>query len=154
MSYSSALKWFVAISLPLTLAWKLSVKVDNADYLENNLLAFLMHQDFAAVATGEMMDSFPIIVAKRGACQMRVMKASYYGADRDTIKSLVAAPDRLLFVYRGSVYAEQPVWLIVADQFWMRSLRSLGLADHEPPVLAVAAAAPCEADRLPWAQLK
>jgi hypothetical protein len=99
------------------------------------------------------MDGLPVLVARRGDCGMQVMKASYYGADRDTIRALEGDGDNALFLYRGRIYAEQPVLFIVADQILMRLLRRLGLVPHEPPVLAVVANRSCAAETLPWSQL-
>jgi hypothetical protein len=153
VSSSAALKLFLAVALPLTLAWKASVRADDASYLEGDIAAFLADQKFEATASQSYVDHFPIILAERPGCRLAIMKASYYGADRDTVRSLTPPAWHLIFVYRGAVYAEQPVWLIVADQIWARFLHSLRLVEHAPPVLAVAAAAECQAESLPWQRL-
>ncbi len=144
----------MAIVLPLTLAWKLAARADDTGYLQGNIIGFLARHNIEADATDDVIDNFPVIRASNGACRMQIMKASYYGADRDTVRDLMAAGDSLTFVYRGKVYAEQPIWSIVSDQIWMRLLLSMGLADHLPQVLAVAAPVHCNVDKLPWEQLK
>lgn len=154
MTFSPALKWIILVLLPLTLAWKLTVKVDSDDHLADDITAFLTRHEFHAVAIEDTIDGFPIISMSNGACQMRVIEASYDGADRDMIRKLVAANDRLIFIYRGKVYREQPILLTVSDHIWTRSLRKIGLMDHDPHVLAVVAPAECDADRLPWQQLQ
>jgi hypothetical protein len=139
--------------LALTVAWKLTVRADATDYLEGDLEAFLHRQSFAVTQADFAMDGMPVLIARGGDCRMQVMKASYYGADRDMIRALETDGDRALFLYRGRVYAEQPVTFIVADQILMRLLRRLGLVAHEPPVLAVVASPSCAADALPWSRL-
>lgn len=151
VSCSHALKWLIAIVLPLTLAWKLTVKVDNNDHLEDDIIAFLTRQGFHAVRVDDM--DFRAIQAVNGTCRMRAVIASYYGAHRDMIRKLVSSEDNLIFVHRGRVYREQPIMLTVSAELWARSLRQMGLTDRHVPVLAVVAPRQCDVDRLPWEQL-
>ena len=148
-----ALRLGFALLLVATIAWKLSIKADPPSYAEQSLRNFLGREKFEVAETDQTMDNLPVLRAKSGACEMQVMKASYYGADRDSIRGLLGPGDTQFFVYRGRVYADQPIWMIVSDQIVMRLFRRLGLVDHEPPVIAVVAASACAADRLPWDQL-
>ncbi len=154
MRYPSAAKALLAVALVVTVAWKLAARADDTSYLEPALLAFLDGQGFAAGTSTDRVDVFPVIHATRGGCRLELSQVSYDGADRDLVRSLTPAGDRARFIYRGRVYTEQPVRYIVADQIWMRLLRSLGLSDHDPPVLAVMASAGCDVNRLPWPELK
>ena len=151
---SPGLRWFLAVALVVTLAWKVAARPADDGYLQPEILAFLAGQHFMAVASDDTVDEFPVIRATRGSCRMQVMRASYYGADRDVVRSLATAGDEVAFIYRGRVTAQQPVWFIVADQIRWRLLRSLGLSDHDPPVLAVVASPECAAGRLPWDRIK
>jgi len=148
---SAALKWFIAVALPLTLASKLTVKADNNDRLEDDVIAFLTRQGFHAVTTEDI--GFRGIQAVNGTCQMRVVIASYDGTHRDMMRDLVTADDNLIFIHHGKVYQEQPILLTVSAELWARSLRQMGLTDRHAPVLAVVAPRQCDADRLPWEQL-
>lgn len=150
----TALKWFLAVALVVTLTWKVAARADDESYLQPEILAFLAEQHFAATVTDDTVDTAPIIRATRGSCRMLVMRPSYYGADRDLVRSFAAARDTVAFVYRGRVYVRQPVRFIVADQIRWRLLRSIGASDHDPPVLAVVASADCAAGRLPWGRIK
>jgi hypothetical protein len=152
VSFSSALKVLLAVLLPLTLVWKLTVKPENSDQPEADIVAFLARQGFHAVVAEDMI--LPGIRAVNGTCRMRIMMPSYYGADRDLTRSLVAADESLVFVHQGRVYQEQPIVQTVWAELWTRSLRKLGLIDHHLPVLAVVAQRQCEAARLPWHQLR
>lgn len=152
MSFSPALKLLLAVLLPLTLFWKLTVKADNTDHPEDDVIAFLARQGFHDVVTEDL--NFHGIRAVNGTCHMRIMMPSYFGADRDIIRDLVAADETLTFVHQGRVYRELPILLTVSAELWARALRKMGLAGGHMPVLAVAAQRQCEADRMPWDQLR
>jgi hypothetical protein len=152
VSFSPALKLLLAVFLPLTLFWKLTVKADNDDRPKEDVIAFLARQGFHEIVT-EGLD-FRGIQAVNGACHMRIVMPSYYGADRDMIRNLVTADDTLIFVHRGRVYQEQPILLTVSAELWTRALRKMGFADHHTPVLAVVAKRRCDGDRLPWEELQ
>jgi hypothetical protein len=152
VSFSPALKLLLAVFLPLTLFWKLTVKADNSDHPEDDVVAFLARQGFHEIVTEDL--HFRGIQAVNGACHMRIIMPSYYGADRDIIRDLVAADETLMFVHDGRVYREQPILLKVPAEIWRRALRKMGLAGRQMPVLAVVAQRQCEADRLPWDQLQ
>jgi hypothetical protein len=152
VSFSPALKLFLAVFLPLTLFWKLTVKADNSDHPEDDVIAFLARQGFHEVVTEDL--NFRGIRAVNGTCHMRIIMPSYYGADRDIIRDLVTADETLMFVHQGRVYQEQPILLTLSAELWARALRKMGLAGRHMSVLAVVAQRQCEADRLPWDQLQ
>lgn len=152
MSFSPALKLLLAVLLPLTLFWKLTVKADNTDHPEDDVIAFLARQGFHDVVTEDL--NFHGIRAVNGTCHMRIIMPSYYGADRDVIRDLVAPDETLTFVHEGRVYREQPILLTASAAIWARALGKMGLAGRHMPVLAVVAQRQCEADRLPWDQLQ
>jgi hypothetical protein len=151
VSFSPTLKLLLAVFLPLTLFWKLTVKANNDDRPEDEVIALLARQGFHEIVTEGL--NFRGIQAANGACHMRVVIPSYYGADRDMIRNLVTVDDTLIFVHRGRVYQEQPILLTVSTELWAHALRKMGLADHHTPALAVVAQRQCDADRLPWEEL-
>jgi hypothetical protein len=150
VSFSPILKWLIAIFLPLTLAWKLSVKADGNDHLEEDVIAFLTSQEFKAAKDTNSR----IILAVNGSCRMHVMVVFNNGADRDMMRSLVGSDENLIFVHQGKVYQEQPILLGVSTELWVRVLRKMGLTDRREFVLAVVTQRQCDADRLPWDQLQ
>ena len=152
MSFSPALKLLLAVFLPLTLFWKLTVKADNRDHPEDDVIAFLARQGFHEVVTEDL--NFRGIRAVNGTCHMRIIMPSYYGAHRDIIRDLITADETLMFVHEGRVYREQPILLTVSAELWARALRKMGLAGRHMSVLAVVAQRQFEADRLPWDQLQ
>jgi hypothetical protein len=152
VSWSPALKWLIAILLPLTLAWKLNVNAANNDHLEDDVVTFLTRMGFHVV--GVENTDFRRILAVKGSCRMRVMIALNDGEDRDLMRSLVTADESLIFVHQGKVYREQPILLTVSAELWARPLRKIGFSVRRGFVLAVVAQRQCDAERLPWDQLQ
>jgi hypothetical protein len=155
---SHALKWFVLLLLPLTLAWKLAVRPGDAPELgeeeaQRKVAEFLVRQHFRVVVSGNMEEGRPAIYATAGACRMQIAKSPAIGSDRDMIRRYATAADRVFVVFHGAVYAEQPTWLTVSYSLWSRFRRELGLKTEASPVLAIVATSNCEAERLPWNEL-
>jgi hypothetical protein len=153
VNYSPAFKWLIALLLPLTLVWKVTAAPDASLELKDNLVEFLVHHQFEVVVLEESMDTMPVIRATTGTCGMLVMKISPDGWQRDLIRDRAQATDRVFFIFRGKVYADQPTWLTAAAGLWSRELRKLGLRSHITPVIAVIAPELCNAERLPWDEL-
>jgi len=157
VSFSPALKLLLAVLLPLTLFWKLTVKADHNDHPEDDIITFLARQGFHAAETEDITFQETSVIrgirAVNGTCSMRIMMPSYNGADRDIMRDLVTADDNLIFVHHGRVYQEQPIFLALSAELWGRALRKIGLAYRRTPVLAVVAQRQCDADRLPWDEL-
>jgi hypothetical protein len=158
VSFSPALKLLLAVFLPLTLFWKLTVQADNSDHAEDDVMTFLARHGFHAAATEDITFRGTWVVrgirAVNSACSMRIMMPSYYGADRDIMRDLVTADDNLIYVHHGRVYQEQPILLTLSAELWGRALRKIGVAYRHIPVLAVVAQHQCDADRLPWDELQ
>ena len=150
MSYSPALRWFIALLLPLTLAWKLTVGLDDSNELKNRIVDFLVQHQFDVVVTEEVVEGMPTIRAASEACRMLISKTTPSGWRRHMISELATATDRIFIVFRGRVYTEQPTWLTLVIHLWSRFLRKLGLVRNTTPVIAVIARALCDAESLPW----
>lgn len=150
MKYSAALKWGLALLLPLTLVWKVSVPIDNFDDVANNIVAFLARHNFEVQLTAESTDYMPIIRASAEGCRLFVAKSSAYGWNRDIIRDLATGTDTIFFVFRGRVYRQQPTWITVAYYHWSRLQRVMRLIRHSMPVLAIVEERNCNAEQLPW----
>jgi hypothetical protein len=153
VSYSPALKWFIALLLPLTLAWKSTVGLESSSDLKNEIVEFLIQHQFKVLVTEELVEDMPTVRATREACRMLILKTSPMGWRQDMIENQAAATERVFIVFRGRVYTEQPTWLTLVAHLWSRMLRELGLVRHTIPVIAVVATAHCDAERLPWNEL-
>jgi len=155
------LRWFaLAIVVLLSLGWKVAVSHDaynkglekkEADG-QRKITEFLFRQHFTAVSEKATID-LPVIRATAGACQMRVIEVSYDGSDLDRSRGYASSIDTVFVVFGGRSYADQPTFLTVADSFWARFRRQLGLRAEATPVLFVIAKKSCEAERLPWHEL-
>jgi hypothetical protein len=151
MKHSPAFKWFMVILLPLTISWKVAVKPENPVETKDAIVEFFTKQQFEVTVTDESMEYMAIIEASLGSCHLRVARVSPLGHEADLIHQARAASDRTFFVFRGTVYAQQPVRVTVASYLWFRFLRELGLVSRVPPVLAVISS--CDAELLPWRTL-
>jgi hypothetical protein len=154
VSYSPALRWFIALLLPLTLVWKLTVGLDDSNELKNRIVELLVQHQFDVVVTQEVVEDMPTIRATKDACRMFISKTPPSGWRQQMISELATATDRIFIVFRGRIYTEHPTWLTLVIHFWSRFLRKLGLVRNTTPVIAVVATAPCDAERFPWDELR
>ena len=160
MNSSPAFKWLVLLLLlPITLGVKLVVRPSaelgelSDKRIQLRVAEFLFRQHFTVVSSEKIEEGRPIIQASAGACRMVVAKSPAIGSDRDVIRRLATATDRVFAVYRGKVYVNQPTWLTVSDYLWARLQRELGLNAQAAPVLAVIAGLNCGAEQLSWNEL-
>ena len=160
MNSSPAFKWLVLLLLlPITLGVKLAVRPSaelgelSDKQIQLRVAEFLFRQHFTVVSSEKIEEGRPIIQASAGACRVVVAKSPAIGSDRDVIRRLATATDRVFAVYRGKVYVDQPTWLTVSDYLWARLQRELGLNAQAAPVLAVIAGLNCGAEQLSWNEL-
>jgi hypothetical protein len=153
VNFSRALKWSIAFLAPLTLAWKVAIPPYNPDDLTEELVEFFERKGFTVVVTDEVVNYVPIIHAATSSCRLVIARLTPDGSNRDLVRSAIGDADRRFVVFRGEVYAQQPVMRTVVYSLSSRFLRELGLARDITPVIAVGANSSCDPDRLPWAEL-
>ena len=153
MSSSGAFRWSIAAVLLLTIGWKTTIGPDDQNYLKEDLIRFLERNHFNVVVTDEMVNYTPIIRATTVSCHLQIARLTHDGSNQDLIRHLAAGTDRSFVVFRGTVYAQQPILWTVLNYLWSRFLRELGLIRQITPVIAVAANFSCDAERLPWGEL-
>jgi hypothetical protein len=153
VNFSRALRWSIAILVPLTLAWKIAIPPYNPDDLKGELVEFFERNGFDVVVTDELVNYVPIIHATTDSCHLLVASLTPDGSNRDLIRSLSGDTDRQFVVFRGEIYTQQPVFWTVVHYLSSRFLRELGLIRDITPVIAVGANSSCDADRLPWGEL-
>jgi hypothetical protein len=154
VKYSTALKWFLILALPLTLGLKLVVRPDRsvaseAD-VQQKVAEFFSRQHFTVDLTGEGQY---MLRASAGPCRILVSKSDPMAWDSARIRRNATDGDRVFVVFRGRTYEDQPTWLTVPYFFWSRFERELGLRGQAAPLLSVIATAGCGAERLPWSEL-
>lgn len=154
MSSYSAFRWCIATVLLLAIGWKIAVPFEDPNYLKEDLVRFLERNHFNVVVADEMAAAdMPIIRATRASCQLQVAKLIPDGSNRNLVRYLAIGTDRSFVVFRGEVYAQQPVPWTVLHYLWSRFLRELGLIRQITPVIDVAENLSCNAERLPWTEL-
>ena len=153
MKFSPALKWFLVLLLPLTLGWKLAVKPVDPSKIRTAVVEFLTQHDFNVLVSKGTLVDIHIVEANSGPCRLLVGNISPYGVDTELVQHLGTATDRRFFVFRGTVYSEQPVLLTIVNHLRFRFLHDLGLVSAIPSVLAVVSS--CDAtEQLPWNELR
>jgi hypothetical protein len=156
MSCSPAPKWLIAVLLPLTLGWKLTVHPDDPTELNDSLIEFFARHHFEVLVTEDGMGLWqsPVIQATASACRLLAGKISSDGDDWQLTQRLVAPTNHIFVVFRGRVYPAQPTSLTAFSELWSRFLRETGLARHQTSVIAVVASTTCAAEQLPWYELR
>ena len=154
MNSSSTFKWMLAIALVLSVAWKAAIRsgVENDD--KEHLVDFLKRNHFEVSPAEQIVNDVSMIRAQTASCSLKIVQLAPNGSNRDLFRSLAAGADRAFVVFRGKVYAQQPILWTVLDDFWVRHLRELGVTTHSTPVIAVAATSSCDAERIPWNKLR
>jgi hypothetical protein len=154
VSSSGVLKWSIAIVLLLSIAWKVAISLDNQSDLKDSLVEFLERHGFNVVVTEQSVNHMPLIQANTASCRLQVARLTPDGSNTDLIRSFATDADHLFVVFRGRVYPQQPILWTVLNYVGSRFLRELGLIRHITPVIAVAASASCDAEHLPWGELR
>jgi hypothetical protein len=154
VSFSPALKWFIALLLPLTLVWKLTLKTEDSVQLKDGITKFLAVHSFVVSETRQELNGMPVIHATAKPCEMLILRASPDGWTRDLIRKFATANEHIFIVFRGKIYTDQSSWKIMAGYLQSKILHRLGLAPHVSAVIAVVAPKNCNAKRLPWDKLR
>jgi hypothetical protein len=150
---SSAFRWSIAVVLLLNIGWKIAIPPDNPSYLKEDLIKFLERNHFHVVVTDEIVNDTPVIRATGSSCQLQVARLTPDGSNANLIGHLTAGADRSFVVFRGAVYARQPIFWTVLDYLGSRFLRELGLIRNISAVIRVAEKSSCSAESLPWSEL-
>jgi hypothetical protein len=153
VSSSSAFKWSIALILLVAVAWKIAIPSDDDNDLRDHLVEFFERHHFDVVVKDDM-NIMPIIEANAGSCQLRIARFTPDGSNRVLIQRLAVGTDRLFIVFRGRVFTRLPIMWTVINYYWSRFLRELGLIRHITPVIAVASNSSCNAEGLPWDELR
>jgi hypothetical protein len=154
MSCSPALKGLIILLLPLTLGWKLTVHPDDPRELTQGLVEFFARHHFDVLVTEDNMGQSPIVLATASECRLLAGKISSDGDNWQLHRRFAAQTDHIFVVFHGRVYPAQPTTLTAFSDLWSRFLRETGLVRHQTPVIAVIASSACNAEQLPWHELR
>jgi hypothetical protein len=139
--------------LPLTLIWKLADAPEDPNELKDQLVDFVARNKFDVTVLNERVNRMPLVQASTGQCRLLLAKASAYGWSRDFIQDM-AGTNRIAILFRGKIYAEQPVFETLLAHVQSRLLRVIGLVRQPTPVIAVIAQPSCDIESLPWSELR
>jgi hypothetical protein len=149
VNYSRGFNWAaIALALPLTLLWKVAASTEEPFDLKGKLISFLVDHKYDVVTLDEQIEHTPVIRATAENCQMVVIEISPDDWQRDLIRSRAQPSDRVFFVFRGTVYSDQPIWITVGNGLWSRVMQKLRLHRYTTPVVAVIASQACHAEQL------
>jgi hypothetical protein len=151
---SGVFRCFIAGVLVLSIGWKIAIQPDDQNRLTEDIIKFLERNHFNVVVADEAVNYMPIIRATAATCHLQIARLTPDGSNRELIRHLAAGTDRTFIVFRGTVYAQQPVLWTVLNYLWSRFLRELGLIEHITPVICVAVNSSCNAEQLPWGELQ
>jgi hypothetical protein len=144
----------LAIALVLSVAWKTTIRSGAENDDKEHLVDFLKRNHFEVLPVEQIVNDVSMIRAQTASCSLKIVQLAPNGSNRDLFRSLAAGADRAFVVFRGKVYVQQPIFWTVLDDFWVRHLRELGVTTHSAPVIAVAANSSCDAERIPWNELR
>jgi hypothetical protein len=163
VSCSRALKWFVALVLVLTLGWKwadsafaptpslIEAEEKSAEF---KVTQFLLRNHFRVEESREVVFGMQLLVVTSVLCKMNVVLSSSRGWHRDLIGNLSAGSAQSFVVFAGEIYPEQPMLRTIPDFLVARFLTGLGFRVRPTPVITVIAGPNCDADRLPWRDMR
>ena len=134
---STAAKLFIVFFVLLSVAWKMNVKPGGAADANRVIVESLRKHNFTAAITQIRVEYLSIIKASSGECQLLVTRVSPMGYETDIMRRLASSTDFVAYIFRGSIYPEQPVALTVFYYFWFRFLRELGFVSQVPPVIGI-----------------
>jgi hypothetical protein len=150
---SSIFRWFLAAVLAVSVSWKFAISSDLEDRTNDNIVNFLTNNHFEVSSTDQAANSFPVLRATSHSCTLKLARLAPNGSDRDLFRHISLGAARTFVVFRGQVYAQQPIWWTLLDDIWSRHLREIGFSRRVAPVFAIAASSSCEAEQLPWDKL-
>lgn len=161
MKFPNGLKLFLIVALAVTLPLKAftrdTVKATPWEDAQASILAFFARHGFSArhgfEAPGEQRPAGTLIQATSGRCRLLMGQMHHRGLNLDSFDRLAESVGRVVFVFGGTIYRQQPVALTSLDHYWTRLQQRIGLSVAWHPVYAVAATDTCALDALPWTEI-
>jgi hypothetical protein len=129
----------------------MTLRSENLGETRDAVIKFLKDQKFDVHLTDESLEDMPVIEGRNETCHLRIARVSPLGHEAELVRRASATNDRIFYVFRGVEYQKQPVRRTLANYFWFRFLRELGLVSRIPPVFAVMTS--CGSEQIPWAEM-
>ena len=125
--------------LAVSVSWKFAISSDREDRTKDIIVNFLTSNHFEVSSTDQIANSFPVLRATSHSCTLQIVRLAPNGADRDLFRHISLGADRTFVVFRGKIYAQQPIWWTLLDDIWSRHLREIGLSKRVAAVFGIAA---------------
>ena len=160
MNYSFGFRLVVGILIPLTIGWKIVVPSHVESEMNGTLISFLTRNKFEIIAHDDLVDNdiltteVPLIQARRGQCDIWIARLNSDGTNRQLIASHFSNIPLQFVVYQGAIYKEQPVYRTSIAFVLSRVLGQVGLIMEAAPSIVVYSNAYCDAENLPWTELR
>lgn len=154
MNSSNTFRWLLAIVLLGSVAWKVAIGLGPETEPKDRLIVDFLKRNHFDISPTEQVADNSVIRAQTASCHLQIVQLAPNGSNRDLFRHLSAGADRAFVVFRGKVYAQQPILWTVLDDFLFRHLRELGLTRNVAPVIAVATNSSCDAERIPWNEFR
>ena len=160
MNYSFGFRLVVGILIPLTIGWKIVVPSHVESEMNGTLISFLTRNKFEIIAHDDLVDDdiltteVPLIQARRRQCDIWIARLNSDGTNRQLIASHFSSVQLQFVVYQGAIYKEQPVYRTSTAFVLSRVLGQVGLIMKPAPSIVVYPSAYCDAENLPWAELR
>jgi hypothetical protein len=146
---SSAFKLFLIFVCLGSIAWKIANFSYDQSASRNDVVKFLESNHFDIELTDDS------ILATTASCSLQVAYLEPDGSDQDRFRTTFATGKNHLFVvFRGRLYSQQPIFWTAANYLWSKRLRELGFIKYITPVIGVAATSSCDAEKLPWNEVR
>jgi hypothetical protein len=160
VNYSLGFRFVVGILIPLTIGWKIVVPSHVGREMNGTLISFLTRNNLEIIAHDDLVDDdiltteVPLIQARRGQCDIWIARLNSDGTNRQLIASHFSNVPLRFVVYQGAIYKEQPVYRTSAAFVLSRVLGQVGLIMKAAPSIVVYSNAYCDAENLPWTELR
>jgi hypothetical protein len=116
----------------------------------DQVTTFLEMEGFSIVSNDIVVGN-NVVVAVKNECRILFAPVSDH-LSNELIKTMIAKPDRIVFIFGGKVYDKIPNWTTAADRIFSRIITRLGL--YRPsPMIKVAFSPQCDIGRLRWDKL-
>lgn len=126
---------------------------NSRDLLTPFVVDFLHRNRFSVKVNDRLLIDSPLFAASSKSCRLHIAIVKADGSNWNAIDHFSTANEDRFVVFRGRIYAQQPILWTVLDYFWFKFFSELGISVNSTPTFAIWADRSCDAKGLPWDQL-
>lgn len=140
-------------SLALKAANSAAVPINGSDWVTQRMAEFLLIRKFEITQNPTDVDLFSLSAVK-DQCRVLIATVSPLGWHRHVIREVKPEGSRLVYVFKGQLYEDQPLLRTWLDHYWVRLRQSIGRAPSVSPTIAVVQSSECSAAQAStWSEL-